>query len=42
MQLLHTVWLTNKALGEEFKDTWVRVNQNSPMLFMSDIKNEVN
>ena len=40
--LLHTFWSTQEALGEYFKDIWVRVNPNSPMPFMSDIANEEN
>ena len=42
MQLLNTVWSTQEALGEYFKETWVRVNPNSLMHFMSDITNEEN
>ena len=42
MQLLHTFCSTQEALGEYFKETWVRVNPNYPMSFMSDIKNEEN
>ena len=42
VQLLHTFWSTQEALGEDFKDTWVRVNLNSLMPFMSDITNEQN
>ena len=42
MQLLHTFWSTLGSLGEYFKYTWVRVNQNSPMPFISDTKNEEN
>ena len=26
MQLLHIYWLNQEALGEDFKETWVRVN----------------
>ena len=40
MQLLNTVWSTQEALDEYFKETWVRVNPNSPMPFISDTKNE--
>ena len=40
MQLLHNFWSMEKALGEYFKDTWVRVNTNEPMTFISDISNE--
>ena len=39
MQLFHTFWLTQEALGEKSKETWVIVNPNSLMPFMSDIKN---
>ena len=42
MQLLHMFLLTQEALGEDLKQTWVRVNPNSPMTFMSDITNEEN
>ena len=42
MQLLNTVWSTQEALDEYFKETWVRVNPNSPMPFISDTKNEEN
>ena len=42
MQLLHTFLSTQEALDEDFKETWVRVNPNSLMNFMSDIKNEEN
>ena len=38
--LLHMFWSTHEALGEDFKDTWVRVDPNSPMPFISDITNE--
>ena len=37
MKLLHMYWSTQEALGEDFKETWVAVNPNSPMPFMSDI-----
>ena len=42
MQFLHTFWSTEEALGGYFKEIWVRVNPNSLMPFMSDIKNEEN
>ena len=42
VQLLHTSWSTMETLHEDFKDTWVSVNPNSPMNFMSDITNEEN
>ena len=42
MQLLHTFWSKQEALGEDFKETWVRFNPNSPMIFMSDTINEEN
>ena len=42
MKLLHTFWSTQEAFGENFKETWVRVNPNSLMTFMSDITNEEN
>ena len=42
MKLLHTFWSTQEALDEHFKETWVRVNSNSLMPFMSDITNEEN
>ena len=42
MKLLHTFWYTHQALGEDFKETWVRLNPNYPMTFMSDITNEEN
>ena len=42
MQLLNTFWSTQEAFGEYFKETWVIVNPNSPMPFMSDITNEEN
>ena len=35
-------WSTEEALDEYFKDTWIRVNPNDPMLFMSDITNKEN
>ena len=40
VQLLHNFWSTKEALGVNFKKTWVRLNPNSPMSFISDIKNE--
>ena len=40
MRLLHMFSLTQEALGEDFKYTWVRVNPNYPMHFMSDITNK--
>ena len=42
MQLFHTFLSTQEALGEDFKDTCVRVNPNYLMPFMSDITNEEN
>ena len=36
------IWSTREALGEYFKKTWVRVNQNPFMPFMSNITNEEN
>ena len=38
MKFSHTFFSTEEALGEYFKDTWVRVNPSSPMPFMSNIK----
>ena len=40
MQLFQTFLSTQEVLGEGFKDTWFRVNPNSPINFMSYIKNE--
>ena len=40
VQLLHMFWSTQEALGEDLKETWVRVNTNSLVPFMSDITNE--
>ena len=34
MQLLHAFWSTQKAIGEDFKYTWVRVNPDYPMNLM--------
>ena len=34
MQLFHTLWSTQDALGEDFKETWVRVNPNYPIPFI--------
>ena len=34
VQLLHTFCSTQEALGEEFKETWVRVNPKSPIMFV--------
>ena len=42
MQLLHMFWSTQEALGEDFKETWVIVNPNYPIPFMSDTTNEKN
>ena len=42
MQLLHTFWSTYEALVEYSKETWARVNPDSPVPFMSDITNEEN
>ena len=42
MQLLHMFWSTQKALGEDFKETWVRVNPNSTIPFISNITNKEN
>ena len=39
---MHTIWSTEEAIGEYFKDTWVRLIPNSPIPFMSDITNESN
>ena len=39
---MHTFWSTKEALGEYFKETWVIVNPNSPLPFISDITNEEN
>ena len=40
MKLLHMFWSMEEALGEDFKDAWVRLNLNTPMPFVSDITNE--
>ena len=40
MQLFHRFFLKQEALGESFKDTWVIVNPNSPMPFLSGITKE--
>ena len=42
VQLFYTFWLTKEAIGEYFKYTWVKVDPNSTIPFMSDITNEVN
>ena len=42
MHLLYTFLLTEAALGEYFKETWVRVNPNAPVTFIPDIINEEN
>ena len=34
MQLLHKFWLTQEALGEHFKETWVILNPDYPMPLM--------
>ena len=40
MQLFHKFLLTQEKIGEDFKETWVRVKQNYLMPFISDITNE--
>ena len=42
MQLLHMFWSTHEIIGNYFKETWVGVNPNYPMPFMSDITDEQN
>ena len=42
MHLLYTFLLTEAALGEDFKETWVKVNSNAPITFIPDITNEEN
>ena len=42
MQLLQMFWSTQEELGEDFKETWVRVNPTYPMPFMSYTINEEN
>ena len=42
MQLLHTFWSKEEALGGYFKETWNTVNPNYPLPFISDITNESN
>ena len=42
VQLFHTFWSAQEAPGEDFKETWVRVNPNSLLPFMLDIKIEEN
>ena len=39
MQLLHMFWSMDEALGEDFKETCLRVNPNAAMNFISDITN---
>ena len=39
MQLFHAFLSTEEALGEYFKETWVRVNPNDSVSFVSDITN---
>ena len=42
IQFFHMFFSTDKALGGYFKETWVILNPNSPMPFMSDITNKEN
>ena len=42
MQILHKLSSTQEALCEDFKDTYVKLNPNSPMPFMLDITNDEN
>ena len=42
MKLLHVFWLAYEALGGQFKETWVILNLNATITFISDIKNEDN
>ena len=42
MQVFHMCLSTEESLGEYFKFTWVIVNPNYPMPFMSDIINKEN
>ena len=42
MRMLHTFLSTYEEIGKYFKDSWVTVNPNDPMTFMSDTKNEEN
>ena len=42
MQLLQMFWINQEALGEEFKETWIRLKPNYTVPFMSDIKIEEN